>query len=269
VRVSGLAGRRGLAPGSVSVQTEGRGALSFSPGGGFGKSVKTEFTVLPSGLVEGIASLPAYLQGAAHRSLPSEVTFKVDYAQTGTFAVQFQQAAKAGARVALAVDGVVKASHDFAPANADKACDTLIQASVPAGSHTVRIENTGADWVMLRRFVLAPYAPALAVVARSSKDYAVAWLSNRSEAASGAPPPVSGKLSLAGLQPGSYRLTWWDTSTGKPIAEETAGVPGRDPWVIQTPPVVRDVALYVSRVNQKARAALAARPTPRKGARQD
>lgn len=258
VRASGLAGKRSLAPGALSVQTEGRGALVFGPGAGFGKAARTEFTVLQSGIVDGIARFPAYLQGTAHRSLCPEVTFKVDYPQPGAFTVRLGRVSKAGARVTLAVDGEVRATRDFAPSDQDKAIDASLEAQVPAGSHTVRIENTGADWVRIRQFALSPYSPALGVVGRSSRDYCIAWLTNRTTANADPPPAVAGKLTVAGLQAGAYRATWWDTSTGKTVREDTLTVSGRDPLALNTPPIVRDVALSVTRTGQR----LAASSTP-------
>ncbi len=252
VRASGLAGHRGLAPGAVSVSTEGRAPLAFSPGGGSEKGAGGEFTVTPSGTIDNIAQCPSFLHGAAHKELAAGATFKVDYAHEGTFAVEIAKAAKGGASVTVAVDGAVKATKPFAAADADKPVDAQIEVTVPAGSHTVRVQNSGADWVLVRRFVLAGYASSLGVVGKSSKDYAVAWLHNRADTGGAAPQPTSGKVTVAGLQAGTFRATWWDTSTGKAISEETANSTGREPLSLTTPPVVRDVALYVVRANEKA-----------------
>jgi hypothetical protein len=43
--------------------------VSFGPGGGWGQAKRTEFAVLPSGEVEGVADMPAFLQGKANAAL--------------------------------------------------------------------------------------------------------------------------------------------------------------------------------------------------------
>jgi tetratricopeptide (TPR) repeat protein len=46
----------------------------------------------------------------------------------------------------------------------------VLTAALPAGKHRVRIENTGADWVVLARFTLSPYGPSRQALAKATNE---------------------------------------------------------------------------------------------------
>lgn len=255
VRQSGLLSKRGLSAAPVSVETAERGVLVLTPGGGWGTARQTEFTVLPSGATAGLGAMPSYLQGSAHRSMFPSATLKADFPAAGTVVVQLDKVAKAGAHVTLSVDGAVAAEKDLPAGADDKAASVTLEAKAAQGSHTIKIENTGADWARVQSITLAPYGPSMGVVAKSGKDYATMWIFGRDAKAD-----AKGKITLTGLQSGSYKITWWDTDAGKVLSEETATASGSG-LAVNTPTFKRDVAAWVSRTNDK----VAARPEPKKG----
>src|SRR5205823_5884264 len=115
-------------------------------------------------------------------------------------------------KLVLLVDGAPAAEKAFPGTGKDNGVTAVLEAKVPAGPHEVKVENTGEDWVRVRQFELEPYASTLGVMGRAGKDFAALWISNRTRQESG------GKLSVAGLQSGSYHATWWDTSSGKSLS---------------------------------------------------
>jgi hypothetical protein len=248
VKQSGLLSKRGLLPIAAGTQTAESGPLTFGPGGGWSATKQTEFTVLPSGAVDGIGMMPAYLQGSAHREMFGSATFKVTYPQAGTFSLTVGIAAKAGAHVVISVDGQKTVEKDFPAAEKDTAVNATLEAKVPAGAHTILVENTGADWVTLKRFALTPYAPALAALGKGGKDYAALWVYARGETPSSG---ISGKLTIPGLQAGAYKATWWDTAAGKPLNEESVTVASGSPLALTTPAITRDAALYIMKTAEK------------------
>lgn len=256
VKQSGLLSRRNLIALTAGVETNARGPLSFAPAGGWTRAKQTEFTVPPSGEIPGISELPAYLQGNAHREMFPSATFNVNYPEPGTFAVTVGTVAKSGAKLVIRVDGAVAAEKEFAAAEKDTPANAVLEVKVPAGAHTVKLENAGADWLILKRITLTPYAPTLAAIGKGDKSYAVLWVYNRS--GWDAPEPsgegVSGRLTLPGMQAGAYRVTWWDTLEGKVLSEETVPVSGSGPLQITTPAVRQDVAIFLARSNEKTAA---------------
>ncbi len=252
---SGMANQGGTTALTAPVETDARSSLRFAPGGGFGSAAQSDFVVGASGFPAGIGQYPSFLQGETHRAMmPLPLTFQVNYPKAGTFTVEIKQAAKSGAKLVVGVDGKTTAldypaaEKDYAPAGDAQ----QIQVNVPAGSHTVTVQNTGKDWLVIRRISLSDYSSALAANVRMNGDFAAAWVYSRDNAAAGAfketPASVTGKMTLTGLKPGKYRAVWWDTEAGKEKTSEEVTV-GRDKsgLTLTTPPITRDAALFVVR----------------------
>lgn len=214
----------GAAPITPTVKTVDTAPVAFAPGGGWGAAKQTEFTVPPSGQVDGIGALPTFLQGKGHREMFPAATFQVDYPKPGTFAVRIGSSARAGAHLVIQVDGTTAAEKEFPAADADQHTGgTTVSANVPAGKHTIRLENTGADWVTLDRITLAPYGSGWRALGKGTKDHAGLWLFRTAADATG-----GGTVTVPGLAPGFYRVTWYDTMTGRSYREEkTAANAGR------------------------------------------
>jgi hypothetical protein len=253
VRQSGLISKRGLLPAAAGIETTERAPLIVSPGAGYVASKQTEFSVLPSGVVEGIGSMPAYLQGTAKKEMFPGATFKVTYPSEGTFSVAVGSASKNGAHVIVQVDGATVAEKAFPAADKDTMANATLEAKVPAGAHTIRIENSGADWVTIPRLTFASVAPALGSVGKSGKDYAALWVFNRLADGSEKAPEagVKGKITVGGLQPGSYKATWWDTAAGKVASEQTATAASAEGLTLETPAIQRDMAVYITKSGDK------------------
>jgi hypothetical protein len=242
---SRLASISGMRARSVEVTTPDRGAVSFGPGAGWASAPKTEFMVTPAGQIEGLESMPAYLQGNAHREMFARADFRVDYAQPGTFSVAIRQAAKAGAHVVLSVDGRAVAERDFPAAATDQATDATLTATIPAGKHVVRIENTGADWVVLSRITLAPYGPSLRALAKGTREQVALWVYRSTPAEQRQPGPAT--VMVSDLVPGRYRVRWWDARTGKELPAQTVAVARGGALVLSLPAPGDDIAGLAAR----------------------
>jgi len=159
------------------------------------------------------------------------------------------------------VDGAVAAEQDFAAASEDVRQNVTLSAAVPAGKHTIRIENRGADWVVVSRIALSPFGSALRAMGKVGKDAAVLWVRRAAAPADAAEQPggsgiAAGTLTIPGLAAGKYRVVWWDTRAGRKQSETTATVAAAgQPLIVTTPPVADDLAAFVVR-------AATAGPTP-------
>ena len=252
VTASGLANQGGLVALNLPVVTQSRSALRFAPGGGYGNATQNEFVVGESGVPSGIEKFPSFLQGENHRAMmPKPLTLQVNYPQAGTLTVTVGQVAKAGAKLTLRVDNGKTAQADYASAEKDytPTDKANLQIAVPAGAHTLIIENTGSDWVVVRQIALSDYAPGFVAPARMSKDFIVAWVYSRDNvdaAADKASNSSSCSINLTGLKKGKYTATWWDTQSGKSLLSADLTIEKeKDPALITTPPIARDIALYV------------------------
>ncbi len=252
VTASSLAEHPGLPLTTLDITSSQKGSLSFGPGAEAGATAgPTDFIVGTSGTPAGIERLSPVFAGKADSGKP--ITFQVNYAQAGSFSVVLSRVSKAGANVKLSVDGGVKPSEKSFPPTASEhavaVASQVLKLDVPAGAHTVTLQNDGADWVGLQKFTLSNYGTALAGVARANKDYGIAWIYNRDgldEEDAKSITPATGQIKFIGLQKGKYRATWWDTQSGKTIDSADVDVTGpKESVALNTPPITKDVAMYI------------------------
>lgn len=254
VAASGLGSRLPLRQTTPAVATSTRSNLTFGPGGGWGTARQDAFVVEPQGAPEGMGALPSFLQGQAHREMsPRPLSFRVHFVQPGRFVVRLDTIAKSGARVRLSVDGKLTerdfpaGAQDYAPG----AGQAELAVEVPAGDHVVTLENTGSDWVSIGSFMLTDYAPALGAYGLSGAGFEAAWLFHRANVLANAgqeAAAASGQVTLADLEPGRYRATWWDTRLGIALpGAQLLRVGASRSLALQSPAISRDVALFVVR----------------------
>ena len=247
VTVSGLADENALTKSTPLVTGGANGPLIFGLSGGWATASQDSFTV-GSTAPDGIGSAPSYLQGYYHRSMtPNGYTFLVDYPQSGTFSVQVLQIASSGAGLEIFLDGNLQTNISFPSADGDTSTNYTASISVSAGSHSINIYNPGLDWILLGNITLNPYVPALGAYAIGTNHWQALWLWNRTNVFAATPgPSVSGTVAVAGLDPGTYSGTWWDTFGAGAISNFTFTVASSSvPVTLATPPILRSLALYV------------------------
>jgi hypothetical protein len=232
-----------LAPITVGFTTPAEsGTVSAGPGAGWGKIPRTDLTVASDGVIDGISEMPAFLQGHNHVDMGNFVNFHVDYAaHAGTFAVTLRQIAKAGGRLQISVDGAIVADHDYPGGTADHDIAETVTAAVPSGPHVVRVENAGADWVVISRLTLAPYGAAIRGFAKGDDRHAVLWVRQATANAG-----VAGTATLPGLLPGAYRVRFWDTERGVESGHVTVRATPAG-LTLTLPPVNGDIAVALDR----------------------
>jgi len=106
----------------------------------------------------------------------------------------------------------------------------------------------------LKPAAVKPSPDHLRVAALQGKDCAYLWLNDtrftwwKVVVDKAAPAEVRGAtVTVAGLEPGAYKVQWWDTQQGKIIHEETAQA-AADSLTLSAPPFIRDVACKIVRV---------------------
>jgi hypothetical protein len=89
--------------------------------------------------------------------------------------------------------------------------------------------------------------PTLGAYAVGTNNWQALWLWNRINVFAATPgPSVSGTVAVAGLDPGTYSGTWWDTFGAGAISNFTFTVASTNmPVTLATPPILRSMALYV------------------------
>jgi hypothetical protein len=246
VSYAGIAGQSALAQSAPYVTCPQNTSLTFSPGGNWGNATQETFTVGAT-VPPGIATLPSYLQGYYHSSMtPNGYTFLVNYPSGGgTFSVQVLIIAASGAGLTITVDNTTTNSVSWPGTGSDEDTNFTLTVNVSAGPHTIHLMNPGLDWVDLGNLTLNPYAPMLGAYQIGTSNFAAVWLWHQTNIYNPtATATLSGTFPLAGLQPGTYNATWWDTFAGQALSNFTFTVVGTNPVPLPTPAVLRSVAFF-------------------------
>jgi hypothetical protein len=223
------------------------GDLVFAPSGGWGVNTGPDVFTVGSAAPDGIGLSTSFLQGQYNRSLLTNgYTFYVTYPSSGIFKVRITQIAKAGATFQMYLDGVLATNRVFASTPSDLTSNVDTSLAISAGAHTVKLYNSGLDWVNLGNITLTPYAAQLGGYAVGNTNFVALWLWHRTNIFSATPgPAVTGTVDVTGLNAGTYAATWWDTFGAGALSNFTFTVTDTNvPVTLTTPAVTRSVALY-------------------------
>jgi len=219
------------------------------------------FEVGNDGVVTGVEVLSRVQHGVwNHPAWHNPATFLVDYPVAGQFEVLvFGVSGWGGAALTITLDGEQALWADF-PDELPDDHETMHQydgaygVDVPAGPHTIVVENPGTDWFYVS-YRLTNYltSPNLRVLALSNPDSALVWVQNRmhtwwNHSQGRDPEPVNAsEITLGGFTAGTYSVEQWDTYAGTAAALPDL-VSGDGTVVLTTPEgLTTDLAYRVRR----------------------
>lgn len=199
-----------------------------------------------------------------HPELHNPVNFEVRVSKPTRFEVEVQDVSGyGGATLKIFLDSDLVMTRDFANTNVAPKTDTLRQYAgkygidIPAGRHTVRVENTGADWFTCSfRFksLVVLTKPPLHVWGSLGNNTALIWVRvqgrswNRVIVKKDVPPAVPPTaISLEGLASGQWTAEIWDTRTGMILATRRIPVKRDGRARFDLPTVEKDVAIKMTR----------------------
>ena len=186
------------------------------------------YTVGNDGTVGNLDILSRVQHGLVnHPTWHNPATFAVNYPVAGRFEVWvWGVSGWGGAGLTIRLDGAQKLTADFADILPDdhetmQQYDGAYGIDVPAGAHTIVVENPGIDWFYVS-YRLTNYvtAPNLRVLGLSNATSGLLWVQNKENTwwnyRNGiAPTPAdASRITLGGLTPGTYAIEQWNTYTG-------------------------------------------------------
>ena len=190
-----------------------RGSLQFAPSGDWGPTTRTDITLPADGSQPDMSGVSSFIQGQYHRDyLPRPLAFHFTAALPCQFQVQVGQVATAGARLTLSLDGKQLAQQNFPATTSGYTANQTVSVTVPVGTHTVSLYNTGTDWFVARSITVTDFVPGVAVLAKGNAHGVLFWAYNRDRTDTA---PRSATLRFAGLAAGPYHVRLWDTAAGK------------------------------------------------------
>jgi hypothetical protein len=239
-----------LKPFSAAVECRERMPLRIFAGQFWHRRAAPDFTFPVDGTEPIEASdVPSVLVGsAASRAdgYPGEETFHLNLPRQARMLAHIYSTAEAGGSLKVSVDGQVVASHAWAGGKVTPE-PAQVAFAVPAGSHILRLENPGPDWIGISSIDLGMDTSAIGLIGRRNDHFIEAWLWNRPNLYLSPPyPGVKGVVELRDVPTGSWKVTWWDTQKGVAAPPTVVVHPGGS-LRIETPPIERHAALVLTR----------------------
>lgn len=215
------------APVTATISGGGNADLTISPSAGWAAATAANFTIDASGNITPTATqLGQYLYGSVYNTqYKNPPVFTVTYPVAGQFKVVVNNISTAP-QLHIYLDGK------------DTAFNTVANATyfinVSAGNHTIKVDNTGTDWMNISSYVFTNVGSSVvAYVLQSALQNKIAgWILNNQynwsylQNHNGvAPPPINGAtIQIAGMANLNYTVQWYNTNTGLPVSTSSITV---------------------------------------------
>ncbi|MDQ6764429.1 MAG: DUF5060 domain-containing protein [Bacteroidota bacterium] len=213
---------------TTSIAGGGASDVIISPGGSFFAANSSSFIIDANGnMTPGPNQLGQYLFGSVYNTAyHNPPSFTVTYPIAGQFRVATGNATGASPQINIYVDGA-------SVLNQAAAINSTYAVNIAAGTHIIKVDNLGTDWVSISNYTFVKAGPPLtSYVVKSADTYkAAGWVLNSKynwqylQANGSAPPIISGSnLSITGMHNGSYVIKYYSPATGAQLSTATASV---------------------------------------------
>ncbi len=253
-----------LAPGQPATFDD----LTLYPTAAWEKSKPDPMVLGADGRLSG--KLPLFFFGPAKKDMAAKLTMTVNMTGSSKLTVRVAEVSDS-ARLQVWVDGKPVADWPFsaAPGGPDQKSnrttdpnqqhhfatyDVDRSVEIPAGRHTIAIDNIAGDWLKIGSISLAGAMPSHArirrhVLADAASGQVIAWLhdvESNWKNVDQAPRTFTGlMLRLPVSRGGTYKVQWWDTATGQVIRTDNAAADGGF-LRLNVPALTRDLAISAS-----------------------
>lgn len=198
----------------------------------------------------------------ARPDLRNPIKFHTSLPWATRFGVQVRSVSgQGGGALRITVDGANTLERDFVVKERTtqpvQRFAGLYSVELPAGKHTVQVENVGEDWFEASyyfRSAVEQSAPPLQVWSAVGRRVALAWArpAGRTwhqlcELKQPNQPAPASTLVLPGLAPGNWNAELWDTWSGRVLARQLVTVGKSGTARVDLPAIERDLAIKLRR----------------------
>ena len=235
-------------PGPFQVKLEKPTDLRIGTADGFRRAETNHFFVLADGSVSAPREILALLHGSGHAKLQNPPTFHITYPHAGSCVIRVGRVSKRGF-LKVFLDNQPAYAHEFpCGENLGKVWrysaqwrlwesdyDEDVVIPVPAGSHCIRVENQGDDWMRIESYTFSGCMSEVCSSARvyglKSDQVILAWFQNdasswfnHAQRKEPVRPFPGGDFVFEAMPNGDYRVEWWQTWDGRLEKTESAHV---------------------------------------------
>ncbi len=234
------------APVSVTLKTQST-EVSIKPSAGWSANTDTTFKIDNLGNIEPTADqLGVYLYGKAlNTQWRKPVNFLVNFLVDGYFTVKVGEAT---------LYPLLTVTIDNKKYNRSVVPNGVYQFPIPKGNHTIKLENSGSDWLYVNEYlfsdagaILNPY-----VLKNELNNKVAGYILNQNYNWKARYDKLrliayTAELSVPGLQKGNYTVTFYNPSTLQKIDSYKITLK-EDELKIQLPNIIWDIAFTIEKV---------------------
>lgn len=238
----------------------------------WGDTNYTEFTISNNGDVAG-GAVNTYLHAPLKKEMRIEPVFHVNYPADGKFIIQVDVVSQ-GANLVISLDGGEVENRNF-PAGAGAGpwkrslyrkdvgiyqCvyDTPVGIDVPRGIHTIKLSNTGVDWLSIKNITLVNYTDSNFANARCLGlrvgEAMLLWIQNKDynwkdmKMGPGKSRISGASFKILDVKNGNYDIEWWDTFKGRIILRNSIAAANGE-MVVNIPHFTKDIACKIRKID--------------------
>lgn len=185
---------------------------------------------------------------------PGHVSYHFDFPVPSRVIATVTGLGAGSASLALEIDGKEVRRGEWSVNGGDRptrAKPVELATEVPPGEHLLVVRNGGGEWVELNEVRFEGPGleqPVIAGIGQRNDRFIAAWLWRRDGLYAVEPPaPIGGSLLLDDVPAGEWRLTWWDTIRGEPLAAARPLSHAGGRLVLPIPPIARHAAVVLTR----------------------
>lgn len=253
------------------------GSYSIHPFKPWGKNTTSIFHIDSNGQVENKDQIPSYIFGKSKAAMKQPPEFKIKYQKQGRFAVHVDEVSDFGL-LKIYLDGKLALEKPLPLGDGQgeweqstwKAEINMHQGvynksygiDVPAGDHTIRVDNDGRDWIKITMYQFENSgintSNKIKIMGVRQNTNVFLWFRNEryqwqllKHEKIHQLPEITSILKIPGLIIGAYQVEWWDTYQGKIFQEETVSVTNADEIKLNIPAFNKDIACKIYGKNSK------------------
>ncbi len=232
------------------------GDLAIAPGSGWAASTSSNFTIDATGSISpSVTQLGVYLYGSVYNTqYRNPPTFNINYTVSGQFQVKTGNSTGISPSIAIYLDGNLIVNNTTVGIN------QTVSINVPAGQHTIKVDNLGKDWITISAYQFKGVDAALFnVYALKSADSkkAAGWIHNpkynwQDVGTSGMPSAVSGvSATVENMLNGGYEVKFYDCATSSLLSTVSLAQATNGKLTFAVPAINWDLAFSVTQTTTK------------------
>ncbi|MDD5067155.1 MAG: DUF5060 domain-containing protein [bacterium] len=165
---------------AVNIVTTNIGAYFFAPVLDWEKGTGSCYEMKRNDLA-GDGLLSKYLQGQYQKELMQEPEFRIDFPKDGKFMMAVDTVSFMGAGFSVLLDNKQVLTNSFPELSTrtETSLNRVFEIDVPRGLHSIRVKNTGMDWIKVKWFRFTNCVPDVEAYAIRSRDKIFIWVRNR------------------------------------------------------------------------------------------